>query len=120
MRPLVVPRHGSAVTPPPRRVAEAKRVPPLSTPASGRLPLRAWRACPAAGALGPETADSGPPAIDEVAAKALAHRSNRLRCHGVTKPKEGPPYAEVAAEYRAGPPRAVDPGAVNRPLRSRR
>lgn len=56
---------------------------------------------PAACALGPETTDPGPPVINEVAAKALAHRNNCLRCHGVTKPKEGPTYAEVAGKYRA-------------------
>ena len=40
---------------------------------------------PAACALGPETTDPGPPVVNEVAAKALAHRNNCLRCHGAVR-----------------------------------
>ncbi len=43
------------------------------------------------------------PGIDVASARSLAMRNNCLRCHGLSKHKEGPTYAEVAAEYRAKP-----------------
>jgi cytochrome c len=48
-------------------------------------------------------ADSPPPPVDAVAAKSLALKNSCLRCHGVTKKKEGPTYAEVAAKYKDKP-----------------
>jgi cytochrome c len=47
--------------------------------------------------------DAAAPAIDAVAAKSLALRNSCLRCHGVTKKKEGPTYAAVAAKYSGKP-----------------
>jgi cytochrome c len=41
-----------------------------------------------------------PDAIDANAAIALAKSQSCLRCHGVTKEKEGPPYAVIAKFYR--------------------
>ena len=46
------------------------------------------------------------PAADDAnakAAKSLALRNSCLRCHGVTKKKEGPTYTEVAAKYKGKP-----------------
>jgi cytochrome c len=54
----------------------------------------------AAGAL-LMAATSGPAlAFDEEAAKALARQNNCFKCHGATKAKDGPAYAEVAAKYK--------------------
>lgn len=38
-------------------------------------------------------------AIDADAAKQLARKNNCLRCHAVSKKKQGPTYHEVAAKY---------------------
>lgn len=43
------------------------------------------------------------PAIDAHAARSLALKNSCLRCHGVTKKKEGPTYTDVAAKYRDRP-----------------
>jgi cytochrome c len=48
-------------------------------------------------------ADTAAPAIDVAAAKSLALKNSCLRCHGVTKKKEGPTYAAVAAKYKEKP-----------------
>jgi cytochrome c551/c552 len=40
-------------------------------------------------------------AIDTGAAVKLAKSQSCLRCHGVTKKKEGPPYAVIAAFYKS-------------------
>ena len=42
-------------------------------------------------------------AFDAAKAKSLAAEDRCLRCHGVTKRKEGPPYAEIASKYRDKP-----------------
>jgi cytochrome c551/c552 len=39
--------------------------------------------------------------IDTDAAVKLAKSQSCLRCHGVTKKKEGPPYAVIAAFYKS-------------------
>jgi cytochrome c len=39
--------------------------------------------------------------VDADAAIALAKSKSCLRCHGVTKEKEGPPYAVIAKFYRS-------------------
>ncbi len=39
-------------------------------------------------------------AVDADAAKALAKRSNCLRCHGIDKDKEGPAFNKIAAKYK--------------------
>jgi cytochrome c551/c552 len=41
------------------------------------------------------------PAPDADAAIKLARSSHCLRCHGVTKKKEGPPYNVIAAFYKS-------------------
>ena len=43
--------------------------------------------------------EAAAPAVDAEAAKSLAQKNSCLRCHGVTKKKEGPTYAAVAAKY---------------------
>ena len=45
--------------------------------------------------------------VDADAAVKLARSESCLRCHGVTKKKEGPPYTVIAAFYRSNP-EAVD------------
>ena len=42
-------------------------------------------------------------AVDADAAIALAKSKSCLRCHGVTKEKEGPPYKVIAKFYRSNP-----------------
>lgn len=39
-------------------------------------------------------------AFDAVAAKAMARKNSCLRCHSVTKKKEGPSYQSVAYKYK--------------------
>lgn len=39
-------------------------------------------------------------AADEEAAKALAKRSDCMKCHAVDKEKKGPSYKKVAEKYR--------------------
>jgi cytochrome c len=51
----------------------------------------------------PPAEDGALPGVDVAAARSLAMRNNCLRCHGLSKHKEGPTYAEVAAEYRGKP-----------------
>jgi cytochrome c551/c552 len=41
--------------------------------------------------------------IDAEAAIKLAKSKSCLRCHGVTKKKEGPPYQVIAAFYKSNP-----------------
>lgn len=41
--------------------------------------------------------------FDAAKAKSLAAEDRCLRCHGLSKKKEGPPYAEIAAKYRDRP-----------------
>jgi cytochrome c551/c552 len=41
--------------------------------------------------------------IDTEAAIKLAKSKSCLRCHGVTKKKEGPPYQVIAAFYKSNP-----------------
>ena len=52
-------------------------------------------------AVEPATAAAPPAAIDNDAAIKLARSSHCLRCHGVTKKKEGPPYNVIAAFYKS-------------------
>jgi len=40
-------------------------------------------------------------AVDADAAKALAKKSNCLRCHGIDKAKAGPAFNKVAEKYKA-------------------
>jgi cytochrome c551/c552 len=42
-----------------------------------------------------------PESVDADAAIKLARSSHCLRCHGVTKKKEGPPYNVIAAFYKS-------------------
>jgi cytochrome c551/c552 len=51
----------------------------------------------------PATVSKDDAAFDAAAAKTLAAEDRCLRCHGLTKKKEGPPYAEIAAKYRSRP-----------------
>jgi len=44
-----------------------------------------------------------PAALDAAKAKSLAAEDRCLRCHGLSKKKEGPSYAEIAAKYRGQP-----------------
>jgi cytochrome c len=64
----------------------------------GAVPL-AWliSACAPVGVAG----DAG--AYDANKARHLAAEDRCLRCHGVTRQKEGPAYAEIAAKYRGKP-----------------
>ncbi len=39
-------------------------------------------------------------AVDADAAKALAKKSNCLRCHGIDKDKDGPAYAKISGKYQ--------------------
>ena len=39
-------------------------------------------------------------AVDDAAAEATARQNNCFKCHAVTKKKDGPAYAEVAAKYK--------------------
>jgi len=39
-------------------------------------------------------------AFDEDAAKALAKRSDCMKCHAIDKTKKGPSYKKVAAKYK--------------------
>lgn len=41
--------------------------------------------------------------VDPNAAIKIARSEHCLRCHGVTKKKEGPPYKVVAAFYKSNP-----------------
>ncbi len=54
----------------------------------------------AAWAVAMGVASSSAPAFDEEAARALARQNNCFKCHGATKAKDGPSYAEVAAKHR--------------------
>ncbi len=56
---------------------------------------------PAAPAAEPAVAAAQPAAVDADAAIKLARSSHCLRCHGVTKKKEGPPYNVIAAFYKS-------------------
>ena len=56
---------------------------------------------PAAPATEPAAAVAKPEAVDADAAIKLARSSHCLRCHGVTKKKEGPPYHVIAAFYKS-------------------
>ncbi len=47
------------------------------------------------------SAAAAEPPVDSNAAIKLAKSQSCLRCHGVTKKKEGPPYAVIAAFYRS-------------------
>ena len=38
--------------------------------------------------------------VDVSAARRLAQKNNCMRCHSLTRQKEGPTYAEVAVKYR--------------------
>jgi cytochrome c len=62
----------------------------LAVAAIGALCSPVARASETAGASG----------VDAVAAKRVALKQSCLRCHGVTKKKEGPTYASVAQKYR--------------------
>jgi cytochrome c len=42
-----------------------------------------------------------PESVDADAAVKLARSEHCLRCHGVTKKKEGPPYEVIAAFYKS-------------------
>ena len=46
-------------------------------------------------------AEVPPQSIDADAAVKLARSEHCLRCHGVTKKKEGPPYEVIAAFYKS-------------------
>jgi cytochrome c len=39
-------------------------------------------------------------AVDVDAAKYLARSNNCFKCHGISKPKDGPAYEKVAEKYR--------------------
>jgi len=52
-------------------------------------------------AVAAEPAAAAPAAMDADAAIKLARSSHCLRCHGVTKKKEGPPYNVIAAFYKS-------------------
>ena len=49
----------------------------------------------------PAAVAAKPEAVDTDAAIKLARSSHCLRCHGVTKKKEGPPYNVIAAFYKS-------------------
>ena len=49
----------------------------------------------------PAAVAAKPEAVDADAAIKLARSSHCLRCHGVTKKKEGPPYNVIAAFYKS-------------------
>jgi len=38
--------------------------------------------------------------VDADAAKALAKKSNCMRCHGIDKDKDGPAWNKIAAKYK--------------------
>lgn len=42
-------------------------------------------------------------AVDADAAKAFAKENNCLRCHGVSKDKDGPAFTKVAAKFKDAP-----------------
>jgi len=42
-------------------------------------------------------------APDAAAAEALARQNNCFKCHSVSKKKDGPSFAEVAAKYKGKP-----------------
>jgi len=65
------------------------------------LAFSAVAAEPAAPAAEPAAAAAKPEAVDADAAIKLARSSHCLRCHGVTKKKEGPPYNVIAAFYKS-------------------
>jgi len=52
-------------------------------------------------AVEPAAVAAKPEAVDADAAIKLARSSHCLRCHGVTKKKEGPPYNVIAAFYKS-------------------
>jgi cytochrome c551/c552 len=49
----------------------------------------------------PAAVAAKPEAVDTDAAIKSARSSHCLRCHGVTKKKEGPPYNVIAAFYKS-------------------
>jgi len=49
----------------------------------------------------PAAVAAKPEAVDADAAIKLARSAHCLRCHGVTKKKEGPPYNVIAAFYKS-------------------
>lgn len=51
----------------------------------------------------PAPVAQAPAGFDAARAKALAAEDRCLRCHGLSKVKEGPSYAEIAAKYRDKP-----------------
>ena len=56
---------------------------------------------PAAVASEPTATAAQPATVDADAAIKLARSAHCLRCHGVTKKKEGPPYNVIAAFYKS-------------------
>lgn len=40
-------------------------------------------------------------AVDDAAAEALARKSGCFKCHAIDKKKDGPPYKEIAAKWKA-------------------
>jgi cytochrome c551/c552 len=56
---------------------------------------------PAAATAEPAAVAAKPEAVDADAAIKLARSAHCLRCHGVTKKKEGPPYNVIAAFYKS-------------------
>jgi cytochrome c len=68
----------------------------------GVIPMMvAFSAVAAGPAAEPAAAAAKPAAVDVDAAIKLARSSHCLRCHGVTKKKEGPPYNVIAAFYKS-------------------
>lgn len=67
----------------------------------GIVPMLAAFSAVAAEPVAAEPAVAAPAAIDADAAIKLARSSHCLRCHGVTKKKEGPPYNVIAAFYKS-------------------
>lgn len=67
----------------------------------GIVPMLAAFSAVAAEPVAAEPAVSAPAAVDADAAIKLARSAHCLRCHGVTKKKEGPPYNVIAAFYKS-------------------
>ena len=63
--------------------------------------LVAFSAVAAEPPVAAEPAVAAPAAVDADAAIKLARSSHCLRCHGVTKKKEGPSYKVIADFYRS-------------------
>jgi len=60
----------------------------------------------------PAVADAAAPVkVDAEAAEKLARKDKCLRCHGVTKQKEGPSFKSIAEKYRG------DSGAADKVLK---